>query len=121
MTKSKWILITVVYMGLIAALSLSPQKNPEGEKAKLQETISNFGHIPTYSILFFFWVRIFGKRINKTFLAAALIAIAYGILMEYLQSFVPGRFQSAGDVFRDSLGIAAAWIYLRQSLHTADA
>ena len=39
---------------------------------------------------------------------AVVVAIAYGVLVEWYQGFVPGRFPSAADVVADAIGAVAA-------------
>ena len=47
-----------------------------------------------------------GLRGGRGRLVAFTVAVAYGILDEFHQSFVPGREPSAADVLADSLGAA---------------
>jgi VanZ family protein len=40
--------------------------------------------------------------------AAIAVAVAYGIVIEWAQGFVPGRFPSLADVVADAIGAVAA-------------
>lgn len=70
-------------------------------------------HVIEYGVLAFLFYRAFraghgpfwSKRVG---LEAAAAAVAYGLLDEYLQSFVPNRFGSPTDWIIDTAGIVAA-------------
>jgi VanZ family protein len=72
-----------------------------------------FLHVVEYGFLAFLFYRAFraghepfwSKRVG---LEAAAAAVAYGLLDEYLQSFVPNRFGSPYDWVIDTLGILTA-------------
>lgn len=103
MTRSMWIILTVSCMGLIAFLSLTPTYHSEGDKGKIKEVVDNVGHVPAYALLCFLWINTLGMN-KRNLGTAAVICILYGVLMEYLQSFVPGRYPSLMDAGSDTLG-----------------
>ncbi len=76
-----------------------------------------------YHILIFFFLSLFlfisliqGKRNRKLFLFGSLIALAYGIIDEIHQFFVPGRFSTFEDVIFDFIGISLAFMIYSISL-----
>lgn len=98
-----WVMLTIGCMGLIAFLSLTPTYHSEGDKGKVKEVVDNIGHIPAYALLCFLWINSLSAS-KRNFVAAAVISILYGALMEYFQAFVPGRYPSIMDVGSDTLG-----------------
>ena len=65
-------------------------------------------HFLEFALLGFLLVRGFGVGKGKaSFLLAWLLAVIYGTVDEYHQSFVEGRIPSALDVLADALGAAA--------------
>lgn len=76
--------------------------------------VQNLMHIPVYAALAFLWLwylrRWLGSR-PAMFLAFALAA-GYGLLDEWHQSFVPGRFASTTDVAFNVIGaVAGIWLF----------
>jgi hypothetical protein len=61
--------------------------------------------------LFFFISFIRGRWNSKLFIFSILVLIAYGILDEIHQFFVPGRYSSFVDVGFNSLGILLAFMF----------
>jgi VanZ family protein len=115
MTRSFWIILTIGCMGAIAFLSLTPNTHPEGEKGKIKEMVDNVGHVPAYAVLCFLWINSLTVMRRRPYLAAIFICIDYGITMEYLQSFVPGRYPSLMDVGSDTLGaLITVFIFKRR-------
>ena len=110
-------------MLVIAYVSLKPIDRSGGPPSVAMENIQNFAHIPAYAILTFCLVRCFFQLNTLTELYCFGIAFAYGVIMELLQHFVPGRFTSGMDVLRNTVGIAAMIYtlhkgYLRSFLKT---
>lgn len=48
----------------------------------------------------------------RHFVGLAIFIIGYGILMEYLQSFVPSRYMSVADMLANTLGVVTACIFI---------
>jgi VanZ family protein len=72
-------------------------------------------HFLEYAVLGFFLARALGETRPRWFLAWCL-AVGYGLLDEYHQSFVLGRYPSGVDVLMDAMGAAAgvlAGLYTR--------
>ena len=51
------------------------------------------------------------KLVNQIYLLVGLFCLIYILISEYIQSFIPGRYPSWGDVLAGVLGVAAAWAY----------
>jgi VanZ family protein len=81
-------------------------------------SIQNALHVPAYAALTLAWRWALGAWMRSPVscvLGASAIASVCGVLDEWHQSFVPGRFASATDVVLDIAGVAlgiwlAAWI-----------
>jgi VanZ family protein len=109
--KEKLFLVSliVVFIG-ITALSLLPPKSIEkiGEHDKIN-------HLIAYAVLSLN-VGLVAKRI-KTYLLYLPLFIGYGLLLEYLQGFVPGRQPSWLDALANASGVVIGliifWIYSR--------
>ena len=83
--------------------------------ASVSPTIQNVLHIPVYGLLALLWIftlRTHGFNEYKNVWAAILLSSAYGGLMEFYQTWVPGRVPSTTDFFVNVAGILLfVWIY----------
>ena len=82
----------------------------------------NVLHAPVYGVVALLWLRTFKARapIPGRVLAWALMAsAACGVVDEVHQSFVPGRFASAGDLLTDLVGIGVVLLFKRLPAATA--
>jgi VanZ family protein len=74
-------------------------------------------HVPAYATLSLAWswaLRAWLRAPAATLAAGGAIASAYGVLDEWHQSFVPGRYASLVDVLLDVLGAAlGSWLAAR--------
>ena len=53
-----------------------------------------------------------GKKINTAFIICTLLAILYGVIIEYVQKyFIPNRSFDVTDIVADSIGAIAGWIF----------
>ena len=52
---------------------------------------------------------------RRKFIVSAFGIIGYGILMEFLQSFVPSRFMSGADIVANSLGVIIVLSFMLKS------
>ena len=106
------ILLTVCFLGLLALASLIPGHYEPGDSrfvwlaeqtpTLLQKTL----HICLYAVLAFLLVWTLEYIESKTirYLASVVIAIAFGVLMEWGQTMVSGRFGGIVDVGLNSVG-----------------
>jgi hypothetical protein len=84
----------------------------------LSPTVQNALHVPAYAGLTLTWrwaLRAWLRNSSACAIAACVIALACGVLDEWNQSFVPGRFASLTDLVLNGMGVAlgiwlAAWI-----------
>ncbi|MCI0551126.1 MAG: VanZ family protein [Anaerolineae bacterium] len=102
----KW-LPSILLMGLIFWFSAQPSSDlPNFDWA--DKAIKKGGHILGYAMLAWSYWYALDWQPNKPWLAW-LFAILYAVTDEYHQSFVPGRYSSAWDVFVfDNLGALIA-------------
>ena len=66
------------------------------------------GHFIAYMILTFNAGLIFFKK--KKFLFAILFCISYGLLIEFIQQFIPGRCMSLEDFIANTIGVIVGGI-----------
>ena len=109
--KEKLFLVSLILVFIgIAILSLLPPKSIEkiGEHDKIN-------HFIAYAVLSLN-VGLVVKRL-KTYLFCLPSLIGYGLLLEYLQGFVPGRQPSWLDALANACGVVIGliifWIYSR--------
>lgn len=104
--KEKLLLISLILVFIgIAILSLLPPKSIEkiGEHDKIN-------HFIAYAVLSLN-VGLVVKKF-KTFAFYIPLLIAYGLLLEYLQGFVPGRQPSWLDAIANSMGVCIGFVLI---------
>lgn len=113
--KEKLLLISLILVFIgIAILSLLPPKSIEkiGEHDKIN-------HFMAYAVLSLN-VGLVVKKF-KTFAFYIPLLIGYGLLLEYLQGFVPGRQPSWLDAIANSMGVCIGFIlYFLSSLKKSE-
>jgi hypothetical protein len=122
---SRWaILIPLSYMAGIHWLSSVPGEVPP-ESPLLVEllfvwtppAVQNLLHIPLYGGLALAWRWSLGgwmRRASHLTLTAFVLTVGYGVIDEWYQLSVPGRYGSMTDVLLNTVGaIAALWLYAR--------
>ena len=112
------IAILAVYMLIILALSAIPM---DREIKGLQFLIEikplnqNLMHIPVYAILAVFWLQLLsshGVGGIKKFWLVFLFSAGFGIMNEFIQLAIPGRYPSLIDMVFNTIGSAAGiWLY----------
>ena len=107
-----WRILCGLWMVFIFIVSLWPPA-PQDHPSLRQQMVHNFMHIPAYALLTYLIVRSFPFIEIRTTLYACGISLAYGGFMEILQSFVPGRECSLGDMGRNLSGALLAGLYVR--------
>jgi VanZ family protein len=103
-------LILVVFLVVIAVLSLSPAEIPlDDSEASLfrwvPSPVQNFMHLVVYGLLAA--LIMFSQRARRP-APAWIAAMGYGIVLELLQFWVPGRYPSVMDIGLNALGAALA-------------
>jgi VanZ family protein len=73
--------------------------------------LTDFSHAPAYGLLT--WLLTNGLREcgwpkSMALWVGALVAMVFGLSMETLQGFVPGRYVEMGDIVMNAIGIAMA-------------
>ena len=80
-------------------------------------TIQNLFHVPVYgllALLCIFTLKGHGFSTPRSIFLAILLSATYGVVMEIVQIFIPGRFASVTDFFLNLTGILLfAWAYQR--------
>lgn len=100
--KLLYILMTVCYMALLLFVSLSPLPNAD----TTGQIIHNLLHIPAYGVLAYLIIHWFFIFAFKAYMISFLFSSGFGVLNEFLQSFVPGRTASSIDVLLNIIGVA---------------
>jgi len=120
------LLLTLGYMSAIYWLSSIPgETDPENPLLSgiilwTPPAIQNLAHIPLFGILALLWYRSLSTWIGKGPLlsgSAFLLASGFGILDEWHQLYVPGRYASFTDIALNILGAAFAIWLLSRTTH----
>ena len=76
------------------------------------EIFKNFLHLPAYGGLGFLLFHSLSSSIRKIQIQAFMIAVAYGILNEFVQSCIPYRYYSYQDMCVNALGAGIVIFWL---------
>lgn len=121
MTKKTFrILFTVapiLYMILIWILSSLPTDAVIQTSFSFDHKFKESLHFIEFGILYLLFVGallVNGKFSNRTNLVAAIIAILYGLLDEFHQSFMPYRSATLIDFIKDTTGVLVAYYIVRR-------
>jgi hypothetical protein len=133
MNRQNKMQLAIPFLGMLALFWLSsiPGKpfpgDPElyGLILWVSPSVQNALHVPVYAMLAWSWHWALGAWQNasraRIFLACT-IASVYGVLDEWHQSFVPGRFASLTDaVFNVAGAVLGVWLAVRLTRATAPA
>ena len=113
------VLLVAIYMLMILATSLIPMdREIEGLNLiiNIKPHIQNFLHIPVYALLAILWFRLFDlyqTNQRKSFCLVLLIAIGFGIINEWIQFFIPGRYLSLADMVFNTIGVFSGILIYR--------
>ena len=114
------IILTLCFMALLGLASLTPGRPQPGDSslvwlvANTPTFLQKLLHVCLYAVLVLLWVWTLNGIQSTTyrFVIAWIIAVAFGVVMEWYQLQVPGRFGTVVDVVLDatgaSLGLLAA-------------
>ncbi len=117
----------LAWMALIFGLSSIPGVvHPDDDQIYslfvwLPPDLQNLLHVPVFGMLAWLWQRAFRQSAARPALMDALavvLTVAYGVLDEWHQAFVPGRYASFTDVLLDGTGallgvLAGRWLLTR--------
>lgn len=96
--------------GVVALLSLLPGYPTEDDAqlllvvATVPSPLQNAMHFVLYGLLTLFWAAAL-ERYERPLLGAATLSISIGVLLEYAQLFVPGRYSSLLDIGLNTAGV----------------
>ena len=97
----------VVYALLISMLSSTPSSElPKSWLLQFDKVI----HFFEYFIFGILAIKSFRTHTKKTVLFLIPVGLLFGLMDEYLQSFISGRFSSGFDVLSDTLGFTVGLI-----------
>ncbi|MDY7037610.1 MAG: VanZ family protein [Thermodesulfobacteriota bacterium] len=113
------IALIVGYMLLILMTSVIPMdREIKGLNfiIGIKPLIQNSLHIPVYAILAVLWLQLLsnhGLAGIKRFWIVFLFSAGFGIMNEFIQLTIPGRYPSLIDMLFNTIGFAAGiWLYL---------
>ena len=117
------LLLTLGYMAGIYYLSSIPgEADPQNALLSgiilwTPPALQNLVHIPLFGVLAWLWYRTLGAWIKNSrllFMLAFMLTTGFGILDEWHQLYVPGRYASITDTALNALGAAiAVWLLSR--------
>jgi len=114
---------TLGYMGAIYWLSSLPgdgdpaQDSLAGFIAWTPPALQNLLHMPLFGLLAWLWwrsLRGWVERSRELLLTAFLLTVCYGILDEWHQYYIPGRYASLTDMLLNAAGaLISVWFIHR--------
>lgn len=133
--KKIFLIITIIYAAGILWFSLQPDYPKPGPPNYFMQELRNFLHVPAYAgLAVLMMLTIQGSRIKDQGLRGKdkigeitltrifnyssliqhplsvsffvfVIAVLYGVLNEFIQAHVPGRFYSVSDMVHNAIGV----------------
>ena len=103
MSKVQKALRLLLLMELLGIIYLSLKSPNGGVNVQLNDKV---GHFIGYGVLSLNTFLVFGFRTRLQTTLILLFLIGWGVLMEGLQGFVPGREVSGLDILANSIGVA---------------
>ena len=105
--------LALLYMGLLGLGSaITPGVGMAGSLLALcPQGTTNFSHVPAYGFLTWMLTTGLKQRGCSERMALRLAmaaAMMFGLCMEVMQGFVPGRFVEGGDIVSNAIGIGLA-------------
>ena len=116
--------VTLILTAAIGVLSLTPDREYPGTSAfvwvvhltpsLVQKTL----HVLLYAALSVAWFSTLRsiESLKARYPVAFVVSVGYGTLLEWLQTFVPGRFGSLNDVLLDTIGALLGLVVARKAL-----
>ncbi len=112
-SKRQWQLLFLIYIAFIAILSLAPS---ESRSLPVQH-IDKIGHFLAYMLMAVLALVSFKSRNGR--MTAVLLTFIIAFLLEWGQSFVPGRLATLSDGITNFLGLLTGnlffWLYRRRT------
>ena len=107
----------LIYMGVLGfGAMISPGVGIFGGLiAMFPQSVTELSHVPAYGLLT--WVlssmlQGYGWPQRSALWVAIVTALVFGVGMEFLQGFVPGRVVDSGDVLMNGIGIGMATLLI---------
>lgn len=110
-----WRFFVYLYILGILFFSIQPDLRPPDSGNAVVEQVKNWLHVPAYAGLTFLLLCGLGRLSWRTRLAAFAVAVGYGSLNEWFQSFIPGRSCSWDDVARNTFGALLVVLFVRHN------
>ena len=102
MNHNKFRVLLLIYMVFILSLSSLPGESiPKSWLLSFDKLI----HLIEYFILGILLMNSMKSISTKMLIVVIPAGIFFGMMDEYLQSFISGRFSSGGDVLADTIGV----------------
>lgn len=110
--------ITIVFVGIVAALSIAPGVNRSGFSVftwlvvNTARPVQKTMHVAVYAVLGFLWIwTLHGmESVPGRYAVALILSIGLGSALEWYQTKVPGRYGTLSDVLLNTLGIFAGLV-----------
>ena len=116
MTKKLNITIAISYAILITYASLRPVTSSyTGGFAAAKELLFNLTHLPAYTLMFILVFMAFTKRGKRELVLSFTISASFGAVLEFLQTFSPGRFPSIKDALVNIAGCGLGYFILSKT------
>ena len=112
--------LALLYMGVLGLGSaITPGVGMAGALLALcPQGATNYSHLPAYGLLTWLLAKGLKQQGCSERMALRLAmaaAMMFGLCMEVMQGFVPGRFVEAGDVLLNAMGIGLAALMIRSA------
>ena len=122
MTRS--LAVTLILMTAVGVLSLTPDREDPGASPFVwvvhltPSLVQKILHVLLYGALSTAWFSNLRSiaSLKARYFAAFAVSVGYGMLLEWLQTFVPGRFGSLTDVLLNTIGALLGLIVARKAL-----
>jgi VanZ family protein len=115
----------LIYMGVLGfGAMISPGVGIFGSLIPMfPQSVTEMSHLPAYGLLTWLLSGVlqgYGWPQRSALWVAIVIALVFGVGMEFLQGFVPGRVVDSGDVLMNSVGIGMATLLILWRSMVAD-
>ena len=110
----------LIYMGV---LGFGAMISPGVLIALLPQWVTEMSHVPAYGLLTWLLSGVlqgYGWPQRSALFVAITTALVFGIWMEIVQGFIPGRIVDSGDVLMNSVGIGMATLLILWRSMAAD-
>ena len=102
--RGVWHVFGVAFVALVVYLSLAPRAPDAGTLVGV-----NIGHVLAYAWLMFWYAQLFTALAPRA--GFALLFVALGIALEFMQALTPTRHFAVADMRDDGLGVIGGWLF----------